>query len=138
MSRFSTKGYVSKLQVLTSTDVTTEMGRLLAVAQNQIAQYHETAAALKAQRESYIHKWFSDTASQMVLDVNDLNLTKDGLDKAQKYQDLTSLNAPEDAIVVKIGKLSPGSVAPRSGFRCHYTRDRPSIHVGAPRRTRGS
>jgi HlyD family type I secretion membrane fusion protein len=109
------KGYVSKLQVLTSTDLTTEMSRLLADAQNQIPQYRETSKALKAQRESYIQKWFADTASQLVLDVNDLNLTRDGLDKAQKLQDLTSLEAPEDAIVVKIGKLSPGSIAPGQG-----------------------
>jgi hemolysin D len=67
------KGYVSKLQVLTSTDATTEISRLLADAQDQIPQYRETAASLKAQRESYIHKWFADTASQLVLDVNDLN-----------------------------------------------------------------
>jgi hemolysin D len=109
------KGYVSKLQVLTSTDVTTEISRLLADAQNQIEQYKETATALKAQRESYIHKWFADTANQMVLDVNDLNLTKDGLDKAQKNQDLTSLDSPADAIVVKLGKMSPGSVAAGNG-----------------------
>jgi len=109
------KGYVSKLQVLTATDATTEISRLLADAQNQIPQYRETAASLKAQRESYIHKWFADTATQLVLDVNDLTLTRDGLDTAQKYQDLTSLDAPEDAIVLKIGKLSRGSIAAGQG-----------------------
>jgi hemolysin D len=109
------KGYVSKLQVLTATDQTTEMSRLRADALNQIPQYRETAAALKAQRESYIQKWYADTASQLVLDVNDLNLTRDGLDTAQKLQDLTSLDSPADAIIVKIGKLSPGSVAAGNG-----------------------
>jgi hemolysin D len=109
------KGYVSKLQVMQSSDVRTEMSRLLADAQNQISQYRQTAAALKAQRESYIHKWFADTANQLVTDRNDLNLTRDNRDKAQKLQDLTSLNSPADAIVVKIGKLSPGSVAPGNG-----------------------
>jgi HlyD family type I secretion membrane fusion protein len=109
------KGYVSKLQVMTSTDARTEMSRLLADAENQISQYRETAASLKAQRESYIHKWYSDTSTQMVLDRNDLDLTRDSLIKAQKLQDLTSLDAPADAIVLKVGKLSPGSVAPGSG-----------------------
>ena len=32
------------------------------------------------------------------------------LEKAQKLRDLVSLDSPEDAIVVKVGKLSPGSV----------------------------
>jgi hemolysin D len=109
------KGYVSKLQVMQSTDTRTEMSRLLADAQNQVSQYRETAAALKAQRESYIHKWHSDTATQLVTDRNDLDLTRDALEKAQKHQDLTSLDAPEDAIVLKVGKLSPGSVAPGGG-----------------------
>jgi hemolysin D len=109
------KGYVSKLQVMQSTDVRTEMSRLLGDAQNQISQYRQTAAALTAQRESYIHKWFADTANQMVADRNDLELTRDSLAKAQKLQDLTSLNSPADAIVLKIGKLSPGSVAAGNG-----------------------
>jgi HlyD family type I secretion membrane fusion protein len=109
------KGYVSKLQVLTSTDATTEISRLLADAQNEISQYREAAAALKEQRESYIQKWFSDTAAQLVLDRNDLDLTRDSLDKDQKLQDLTSLDSPADAVVLKVGKLSPGSVAPGSG-----------------------
>jgi hemolysin D len=109
------KGYVSKLQVMQSTDTRTEMSRLLADALNQVSQYRETAASLKAQRESYIHKWHSDTATQMVTDRNDLDLTRDSLEKAQKHQDLTSLDAPEDAIVLKVGKLSPGSVASGGG-----------------------
>jgi hemolysin D len=109
------KGYVSKLQAMQSSDVRTEMSRLLADARNQVSQYRETAAALRAQRESYVHKWFADTAIQLVADRNDLDLTRDNRDKAQKLQDLTTLESPADAIVVKIGKLSPGSVAPGNG-----------------------
>jgi hemolysin D len=108
-------GYVSKLQVMTATDTKTEMSRLLGDAQNQVDQYRETATSLKAQRESYIHKWFSDTAAQLVLDRNDLDLTRDSLDKDQKLQDLNSLDAPADAVILKIGKLSPGSIAPGQG-----------------------
>jgi HlyD family type I secretion membrane fusion protein len=109
------KGYVSELQVMQATDARTEISRLLADAENQISQYRETAASLKAQRASYIQKWFSDTATQLVADRNDLDLTQDSLDKDQKLQDLTSLDAPEDAIVLKIGKLSPGSVTAGQG-----------------------
>jgi hemolysin D len=109
------KGYVSQLQVLTSTDTTTEISRLLADARNQISQYREMASALRAQRDSYVHKWYSDTASQLVLDRNDLELTRDSLEKDTKLQELTSLDSPADAIVLKVGKLSPGSIAPGQG-----------------------
>ena len=109
------KGYVSKLQLMQSTDTKTEMSRLLADAQNQIAQYRESAASLRAQREAFIHKWFADLATQLTADQNDLELTRDSLTKDQRLQDLTSLDSPADAIVVKIGKLSTGSVAPGNG-----------------------
>ncbi len=104
------KGYVSKLQLMQATDSRTEMSRLLADAKEQIPQYREMAASLKAQRDSYIHKWNSDTLTQLVADRNDRDLTRDSLDKAQKMSDLTTLDAPEDAIVLKVGKLSKGSV----------------------------
>jgi hemolysin D len=104
------KGYVSKLQLMQATDSRTEMSRLLADAENQVAQYRETAAALKAQRDSYIQKWHSDTATQLVADRNDRDLTRDSLDKAQKMSELTTVDSPEDAIVLKIGKLSKGSI----------------------------
>jgi HlyD family type I secretion membrane fusion protein len=109
------KGYVSKLQVMQSSDTRTEVSRLLADAQSQVAQYRSTVASLRAQRESYIQKWHSDTATQLVTDRNDLNTTRQSLDKAQKLQDLTNLTAPADGIVLKVGKLSPGSVAAGGG-----------------------
>ena len=63
------------------------MSRLLADAQNQMSiSIARPLAALKAQRESYIQKWYSDTGYQLVLDRNDLDLTRDSLDKAQKLR----------------------------------------------------
>jgi len=104
------KGYVSKLQLMQATDTKTEMNRLLLDAENQITQYRETAGSLRAQREAYIHTWYANLAAQLTSDQNDLDLTRDSLTKGAKLQDLTSLDSPEDAIVVKVGKLSPGSV----------------------------
>jgi len=109
------KGYVSKLQVMQATDNRTEISRLLADSENQVAQFRETAASLKAQRESYIQNWLSTTTTQLVTDRNDLDTTRDALTKAQKLQDLTSLDAPQDAIVLSIGMLAPGSVAAGGG-----------------------
>jgi membrane fusion protein, hemolysin D len=109
------KGYVSKLQVMQATDERTEMSRLLADAQNQIAQYRQISASLMAQREAFIQKWHSDTAAQQVTDRNDLDVTRQNLAKAQKLSDLTTLDAPADAIVLKVGRMSSGSVAGGGG-----------------------
>ena len=110
------------------------MNRLLADAQQQISQYRETADALRAQRESYIQQWHAATSTQLVTDRNDLDTTRDSLDKARKLQDLTTLNSPADAIVVKIGKLSPGR-GTRWRVRCQYdARAGPAVHIDAAER----
>jgi hemolysin D len=105
------KGYVSKLQLMQATDARAEMRRLLADAQNQVSSLHQTLASLKAQRESYIQKWNSDAGTELVTVRNDLDVTRQNLQKAQKLSDLSSLDSPADAIVLKVGKVSSGSVA---------------------------
>jgi len=111
------KGYVSKLQLMQATDERTEMSRLLADAQNQNSQFRQTLASLKAQREAFIQKWHSDTAAQLIVDRNDLDVTRQNLEKAQKMSDLTTLNSPANAIVLKIGKVSTGSVTAGGGMQ---------------------
>jgi hemolysin D len=105
------KGYVSKLQLMQATDTRTEVERLLADARNQMLSLRQTLASLKAQREAFIQKWQSDTASELVTLRNDLDVTRQSLQKAQKLNDLVSLDAPADAVVLKVGKVSLGSVA---------------------------
>ncbi len=104
------KGYASNLQLLQSTDSATEVSRLLSDAINQVSQYSETAAALKAQLAAYIKTWDAATSTQLVADENDRDQTQDNLDKAQKMRDLTSLDAPEDGVVTQLGQVSKGSV----------------------------
>lgn len=104
------QGYVSKLQAMTATDSRTEMTRLLSDARNLVDSNSQTLSALKAQRETFIQKWHSDTGVQLVTDSNDLELTRQNLEKAKKMQDLVSLDSPEDALVVKVGKVHAGSV----------------------------
>src|SRR5579862_1121356 len=105
------KGYVSKLQVMQAADGSTEQSRLLGDAQNQIKSSTETLAALRAQRSAYIEKWHSDTGTELVTTRDGLDVTRQNLEKAQKLADLVSLNAPADAVVLNVGKVSSGSVA---------------------------
>ena len=105
------KGYVSKLQLMQAADERTEMSRLSADAQNQMSSLRQTLASLKAQREAFIQKWNSDAGTELVTDRNDLDVTRQSLQKAQKLSDLVSLESPADAVVLKVGKVSSGSVA---------------------------
>jgi HlyD family type I secretion membrane fusion protein len=105
------RGYVSKLQLMQATDSRVEVARLLADAQNQVSSLRQTLASLKAQREAFVQKWHSDTGTELVTLRNDLDVTRQNLQKAQKLNDLVSLDAPADAVVLKVGKVSLGSVA---------------------------
>jgi HlyD family secretion protein len=104
------KGYASNLQLLQSTDSATEINRLLNDAVNEVSQYAESEAALKAQLAAYIKTWDAATSTQLVTDENDRDTTQDSLDKAQKMKNLTSLDAPVDGVVSQIGQVSKGSV----------------------------
>jgi hemolysin D len=104
------KGYVSKLQLMQATDERTEMGRLSADAGNQMASLRQVVASTKAQRESYIQKWISDAGSELVTVRDDLDATRQSLEKAQKLSDLVSLDSPADAVVLKVGRISSGSI----------------------------
>ena len=105
------KGYVSKLQAMQAADESTERARLLSDAQNQIKSTTETLASLRAQRAAFVEKWHSDTGTELVTVRNELDVTRQNLEKAQKLADLASLDAPADAVVLKVGKVSSGSVA---------------------------
>ena len=104
------KGYGSRLKTLASTDTRVEEQRLLADAQNQMAAERQTASSLKAQRAAYVEKWHSDAGTDLVNARNDLDKTEQDLNTAKELKSLTSVVAPADAVVVKIGKASTGSV----------------------------
>ncbi len=109
------KGYVSKLQLMQATDEHTEMSRLLSDSQNQILQYRQTWSALKGQRDAFIQKWHSDIGADLVAERKDMDVTLQMLPKAQKLSDLATLDAPADAVVLNVGKISSGSVASGGG-----------------------
>jgi len=94
-----------------ATDERTEVGRLLADARNQMNSLRQLLGSLQAQREAFVQKWHSETGTELVTVRSDLQTTQQNLEKAQKLSDLVSLTAPADAVVLKVGKVSSGSVA---------------------------
>ena len=105
------KGYVSNLQVLQAKDQKTEAARFLADAQHLAAGSRQNLQSVKAQKESYIQKRIADLSAEVVVTRNDLDAAKQSLSKATRLNELVTLKAPSDAVVLKVGRVSAGSVA---------------------------
>lgn len=104
------QGFGSTLSLLNATDNRVEMQRMLSESQAAASQAQQDASALSAQRAVYVGKWRDDVATQLVTAQNDLNDATQNLAKASKVSDLSKLVAPADAVVLKVGKASIGSV----------------------------
>jgi HlyD family type I secretion membrane fusion protein len=109
------QGWNSKLKTMAASDNRMEMDRKLTEALNQIAENQHTASALRAQRAVYVERWHSDSGSDLVTARNTLEQAQQDLVKAQKLRDLVNVEAPVDAIVLKIGRASVGSVSGSDG-----------------------
>jgi HlyD family type I secretion membrane fusion protein len=109
------QGWNSKLKTMAASDNRMEMDRMLTEALNQIAENQHTANALRAQRAVYVERWHSDSGRDLVTARNTLEQAQQDLVKAQKLRDLVNVEAPVDAIVLKIGKASVGSVSGSDG-----------------------
>ena len=105
------KGYVSNLQVLQAKDARTEAERFKANAEHLAAAARQSLQALRAQRETYIQKRLSELSAELVNISNDLDATRQNLNKATRLNELITLDAPADAVVLKVGKVSSGSIA---------------------------
>jgi HlyD family type I secretion membrane fusion protein len=103
-------GNASKLKVLAANDAKTEAARQLSEARNSLASAEHELDALRAQRGVAIGKWHDDVGTQLSAARDDLHSTQQTLAKATRVSDLSSLQAPEDAVVLDIGNASKGSV----------------------------
>jgi HlyD family type I secretion membrane fusion protein len=126
------KGYVSNLQVLQAKDQRTEAARFLADAQGMAAAARQSLQALRSQRESYIQKRLSDLAMELVTTRNDLDATRQSLTKATRLNQLITLDAPADAVVLKVGKVSSGSVAANGAMSSQTEPLFTLVPLGAP------
>src|SRR5579885_1688289 len=101
-------GWGSKLKTLNAKDTRVEITRLMSESQNEIGETAQELQAIQAQRAVSVDKRRSEIASELVTASNTLK-------KAQKVNQLVTLEAPADAIVLKIGDASVGTVVGPSG-----------------------
>jgi hemolysin D len=102
--------YGSRLNLLVAADQKVEMLRNLQSDQNTLAETQQQIQAILAQRDAFTQRWRAQTSQELVNARNQQDAAREQLDKALKRKNLVRLIAPEDAIVLRLAKLSVGSV----------------------------
>jgi HlyD family secretion protein len=100
----------SKLNLLIATDQKLELERFReADAGGKAETLHQLAAAM-FNRDAFIQQWQGQASQELITARNQRDAAVEQLAKAEKHQDLVRLNAPDDAVVLTMAKLSVGSV----------------------------
>lgn len=100
----------SRLNLLAATDQKTELLREAEFDQNALVEAQNQLQATTATRAAFIQQWLGEASKELVTARNQRDDAIQKLDKAAKHKDLVSLTAPEDGVVLKMAKLSVGSV----------------------------
>ena len=102
--------YGSRLNLLLASDQKVEMLRNMESDQNTIAETRQQLASTMFTRDAFIQQWRAATTQELVNARNQRDAARESLDKALKHRDLVRLQAPDDAIVLRLAKVSIGSV----------------------------
>jgi HlyD family secretion protein len=100
----------SKLNLLAATDQKLEIQRALEFDRNAVTETQHQLDSTKSIRDAFVQQWFAQVSQELVGAQANRDGAAEQLNKATKHQELVKLEAPEDAMVLKIAKLSPLSV----------------------------
>ena len=100
----------SRLNLLAATDQKTELLRQLEFDHNGLIESQHQVQATTATRNAFIQQWLGEASKELVTARNQRDEALQKLEKAALHRDLVRLAASEDAVVLKMAKLSVGSV----------------------------
>jgi hemolysin D len=100
----------SRLNLLTATDQKLEIERALEFDRNAMQEAQHQLDATTATRDAYVQQWFAQVSQELVKAQGDRDAALEQLTKASKHMELVRLVAPENAMVMKLAKLSSDSV----------------------------
>ena len=100
----------SRLNLLAATDQKTELLRNLEFDHNSLVETEQQLQAAAATRDAFAQKWLADTSQELVTARNQRDTARQQLEKALRKKDLVRLAASEDSVVLRMAKLSVGSV----------------------------
>ncbi len=100
----------SRMNSLLAEDQKVEISRNLSRAQSDIQAATHGLEGQRADRDVYVQHWKSDIGKNLVDRRAELDKTNDDLSKALRRDELISLRAVQDAVVLEVGEFSVGSV----------------------------
>ena len=100
----------SKLNWLLASDQKVEMQRNVEADENNVAVAEQQIDAVLANRNAYIQQWLAQTSQEQVTARSQRDGAQQQLQAAQKHLEVVRLYSPADAIVLRLAKLSVGSV----------------------------
>src|SRR5256886_7992209 len=100
----------SRLNLLTATDTKTELLRNAEYAHNSLIENQHQLESTTSNREAFVQQWLAQASQELVTARGQRDTALQQLEKATKHKDLVRLEALEDAVVLKMSKLSVGSV----------------------------
>lgn len=100
----------SKIQELAATSSKLDVeGKLTSAKSTEENTRHELAD-LKAQREFFVRQWKTQISQELIQNQTDREVYSEQMAKARKKEELVTLAAPSDAIVLEVANRSIGSV----------------------------
>lgn len=109
----------SKLQLLQATDQRIELARNLEIDLNSLKEANHQLNSLTSDREAFVKQWFSAVSQELVSVRQARDVALEQLAKATRREELVGIDAPEDGVVLKLVKLSAGSIIKAGGEVLH-------------------
>jgi membrane fusion protein, hemolysin D len=100
----------SRLNLLAATDQKTELLRNLEFDRNSLAESEHQLQGATATRNGFSQQWLAQASQELVTARNQRDAALQQLEKASKRKELVRLVAADDSVVLKMAKLSVGSV----------------------------
>ena len=100
----------SRLNLLAATDTKTELLRYAEYAHNSLIENQHQLESTISNRDAFIQQWLGQASQELVTARGQRDTALQQLEKATKHKDLVHLEALDDSVVLKMSKLSVGSV----------------------------
>jgi HlyD family secretion protein len=104
------QGSDSRLSLLEAENHLAETNVSMEQLKGQLDSTRHALTQSLAEKEAFIEGWRNDIVSQITLGNKDLQGTEEDLSKAVRLNELSTLTAPSDAVVLDIANFTPGTV----------------------------